>query len=382
MDLLLVTPEYPPYGSGIANAVHKIVNHLSKHGVVTMVVSRKGGDVNISTLFDDLPGIFGLISFWQRAIKYAIEMMNAYDALWLHSPLLLDVKGLYSLSKTKTIIMTFHSTYWGFYNACKENAITHLIPYYFLASKIERLFLKGISLMDKLIVTSVSPAVSQELVENGLSRFKIPYVVPNGLEEEFMINIDKLEARGILRERYGLEFSQDDQLLIYVGRVTEIKQPLLLIEMFEQINVVKPNTHLLIVGSGNLLRKIRRNQEKIKNLHIMGHIPHKDIPIFLRASDAFISLSCYEGLPLSVLEAASLGLPLILSDIHAHRWIVSLIKGRVILLDPHKSDLTRVLTFLNILEKEKSACDLSPIPAKDFSWKNIINLYLSLLGVT
>jgi hypothetical protein len=83
-----------------------------------------------------------------------------------------------------------------------------------------------------------------------------------------------------------------------------------------------------------------------------------------------------------VLEAASLGLPLILSDIHAHRWIVSLIKGRAILLDPHKPDPTRVLTFLNVLEKETSTCDLSPIPTRDFSWKNIVNLYLPLLGVT
>ena len=49
-------------------------------------------------------------------------------------------------------------------------------------------------------------------------------------------------------------------MLLYVGRITEIKQPLLLIDLFKTISSIKPNIHLIIVRSGNLFVKMRKKK--------------------------------------------------------------------------------------------------------------------------
>ena len=374
MNILLITPEYPPYGSGIANVVYTIQNHLLKKGIHVSVLSQKGADITVSNPFISLPGLASLIPFWQKAVNYASKV-KGYDVIWLHSPLLVNAKKLHYLKK---VIITFHSTYRGFYKACREYALNIFLPYYLLATKLENHFLKQLSSNKNIIVTAVSPSVANELRENGLTLY--PYLIPNGVNTLSHMMLDKYQARKLLQRRYNLQLSEESMLLLYVGRITEIKQPLLLINLFKKLSYVCSdlNLHLIIIGSGTLLKKLKEKSYDQNNIHILGYVRHNELYVPFSAADVFISLSCYEGNPLAVIEAMSFNLPLILSDIPAHNWIISSNVGYGILVNLHRLNLIKMCNFLREIKEKKIR--INKLFLKQFTWENIIERYLNLLN--
>ena len=372
MNILLVTSEYPPYGSGIANVIYSIQARMLKRGVKVDVLSRGGANINVNNAFNALPGLASLIPFWQKAADYIIKKANEYDVIWLHSPLLISAKKLRYADK---IMVSVHTTYYGFYQAYKKHGIWHLLPYYFAATKLEHHFFKELSLIPNAIVTAVSPSVAEEAHRNGLPF--LPKVVPNGLIMNNFAGLDKHHARSLLQKEYSLQFTEKDKILLYVGRITEQKQPSLLIDFFEAISCIKPNVHLIIAGSGNLLTKTRKKATKHHNMHILGHVTHRKLRVLLCAADLFISLSCYEGLPLTVLEATMYGLPLILSDIPAHKWLIASKVGEGMLADSNNPNLVQVLNFLNRDTEEENTHSASF--KKHFAWESITRQYLALL---
>ncbi|MGB9614663.1 MAG: glycosyltransferase [Fervidobacterium sp.] len=227
MNVLLVTPEYLPYGSGIANVVYALRGYMLKKGINVDILSRGGADVNIANSFNVFPGLAGLVPFWQQAVDYMAQRTNDYDVVWLHSPILTSTKKLRYANK---VMVSFHTTYYGFYQAYKTHAIYRLLPYYYFATKLEHHFLKQLSYNNNVTVTAVSPSVAEEVRRNGLTLF--PHVVPNGLEISNCMVLDKYNARVFLQQEDSLQLSEKDQVLLYIGRVTEQKQPLLLMDLF------------------------------------------------------------------------------------------------------------------------------------------------------
>jgi glycosyltransferase involved in cell wall biosynthesis len=372
MKILLVASEYLPHGSGIANVAYSLKVHLQKKDAKVDVLSCGEADISVNDVSNVFPGLAGLIPFWQEAANYIEKKADEYDVIWLHSPLLIGTRKLRHANK---IMVTIHSTYYGFYQAYKAHAVCHLLPYYYLATKLEHHFFNELSHNNKVIVTATSPSVAKEARRNGLSLF--PYVVTHGLETKHHA-LDKYRSRMLLQEKYSMRLSENDRILLYIGRITEVKQPLLLVELFKAISFFKPDTHLMIVGSGNLFTKLRKKTSLIRNLHLLGHIPHESLSTFLGAADAFISLSCYEGgLPLSVLEAASFGLPLILSDIPTHRLIINSRIGYGMLLDSRNPSLKKIIKFIEDgIGVTKEGNELR---TRHYTWDNVANQYLTLL---
>jgi glycosyltransferase involved in cell wall biosynthesis len=251
----------------------------------------------------------------------------------------------------------------------------HLLPYYSLAARLEHNFFREISCIDNVVFTAVSPSVAEEVHKNGLSL--LPFVIPNGLELNCPELYNKYHARALLQEKYSLQLAENDRILLYIGRITEVKQPLLLLNLFKAIQAFYPNIHLIIAGKGNLYRKLRKRADHQHNIHILGYVSDHEIFLLYRAADVFISLSCYEGLPLTVLEAASFHLPLILSDIPAHRWIINSRTGYGELVNSRNPNPLKILKFIDSLNNvEKPFTELS---TKYYTWGNIISQYLKLL---
>lgn len=97
---------------------------------------------------------------------------------------------------------------------------------------------------------------------------------------------------------------------VYVGGVKELKGISYLLEAIQQIP--EDQAELTIVG------KVDHNAEDIlpylERVKFTGSVLHSKIPEILERSDVFVFPSLGEGLSLSVLEAASCGLPLIVSE--------------------------------------------------------------------
>ena len=61
-----MTQEYPPYGSGIANVVYRLRNHLIKKGADVTILSRCGADVNVAPIFTNISGLMGLLPLYGK----------------------------------------------------------------------------------------------------------------------------------------------------------------------------------------------------------------------------------------------------------------------------------------------------------------------------
>ena len=58
------------------------------------------------------------------------------------------------------------------------------------------------------------------------------------------------------------------------------------------------------------------------NIKCTGWIERKELENYLASADIYLSTSLWEGLPLSVLEAMSIGLPVVLSDCVGNKDLV------------------------------------------------------------
>lgn len=137
---------------------------------------------------------------------------------------------------------------------------------------------------------------------------------------------------------------KDDTLkLLFVGRLAHPKRLDLLIEAVNKVDGVV----LTVVGDGPNRNLYRQN----KNVEFLGEI--KNFNEFYKY-DAFALISDSEGLPMSALEAASAGLPLLLSNVGG---CSELIKDNGLLVDNTVEDIVNAID--NIKLKYEDYQDIS-----------------------
>lgn len=101
----------------------------------------------------------------------------------------------------------------------------------------------------------------------------------------------------------------------HIGRFSEQKNHLFLLDIFACIAKKRPDAYLILVGDGERKEQIR---EKVKNLGLESRViftgVRSDVPALLSAFDVFLFPSLYEGMPNTVIEAQATGLPCVISD--------------------------------------------------------------------
>ncbi|KQV81890.1 glycosyl transferase family 1 [Rhizobium sp. Root1220] len=133
-------------------------------------------------------------------------------------------------------------------------------------------------------------------------------VVRNGIFEP-----DPPIMAAALRMELGL---QDEIVLVTVARFTAQKGHECLVRAMPEILRVHPRLRLLLVGSGEEYVRVEtlvRELELSSSVLFTGQRP--DVADILALSDLFVLPSVFEGLPLAVLEAMSLGCPVVATRI-------------------------------------------------------------------
>lgn len=119
-----------------------------------------------------------------------------------------------------------------------------------------------------------------------------------------------------------LGIPQDAPVLLYVGRLTALKNVRTLVEALGQV-VERSRAVALLCGAGDLEEEIRGwiDARSLSNRILMVGFRH-DVAALLKRATLSVSLSSYEGMPNAVMEAAALACPLVVSDIPAHREVL------------------------------------------------------------
>lgn len=107
----------------------------------------------------------------------------------------------------------------------------------------------------------------------------------------------------------------DDSLVIgHVGRFVDAKNHLFLLDIFEQIHSHRPDSVLLLVGDGELRPHIETaiSQKNLSSFVVMTGVKG-NVWDYYQVMDVFVFPSVYEGLPVSLVEAQTAGLPCCIS---------------------------------------------------------------------
>lgn len=141
----------------------------------------------------------------------------------------------------------------------------------------------------------------------------------NGIEVEKYAF--KEAKRAQLREQFGFK----DKLVVgHVGRFMQQKNHTFLIDIFNALHNIYPNSELLLVSEGRLLDEIKEKVNRLglnNNVHFLGF--RNDVDELMQAMDVFLLPSLWEGLPFTLIEAQAAGLPSVISDVISDESIIT-----------------------------------------------------------
>lgn len=197
------------------------------------------------------------------------------------------------------------------------------------------------------LTIQVSRAGLERYVRIGaVPRHKIRFI-PNGVDTN-RFRPDP-EARGRLREELKLG---DAFIWLAVGRFEEAKDYPNMLQAFAEVLHVREDVVLLIAGQGSQREKAQCLAEKLgigSKVLFLG--VRKDIPDLMNAADAYVMSSAWEGMPIVLLEAGAVGLPIVATDVGGNREVV--VDGKSGFLVPPKDPDALARAMLRLM-------DLSP----------------------
>ena len=144
------------------------------------------------------------------------------------------------------------------------------------------------------------------------SRFHVDntIVVKNGID----LVLFHSSAENGLQKREELSITPSSFVVGHVGRFSEEKNHAFLLDVFKEVLNVNDDSHLVLVGDGELEGQIR---EKIKQLGIDSKVTilsnRSDVPDLLNMMNVFVFPSLYEGLGMALVEAQAVGVRCVVS---------------------------------------------------------------------
>lgn len=177
----------------------------------------------------------------------------------------------------------------------------------FIANRSTKVLVDGQSQKEFLIANGIIDDSAMVLGKGSIS----------GVDTEKFTS--KPEIRQKIREEIGV--ADDHTVFIFLGRINVDKGINELLSAFEKLNSENPKTFLLMVGfdEENFKSKIHQNPMFVDRKNYFFYGSTLQPANLLNAADVFCLPSYREGFGSSVIEASSVGLPVIASDAYGLR---------------------------------------------------------------
>lgn len=146
------------------------------------------------------------------------------------------------------------------------------------------------------------------------------------------------ENRARLRDDYNIQ--QSAPLIVSVARLIKQKGVEQALYAFNKLLETSNNAHFLIVGDGKEKRRLEKLVEKLNikdKVTFVGAVSYEELPLYYQMSDVILFPTLrMEGAPLNILEALSVGLPVV-----ASKFLTS------------SREISRYITFVNPRDVEE-----------------------------
>lgn len=311
-DILYITHLYPRYeGDHYGSFIHNHVKAIASKGRSVVVVSpvvlhnKKGAkhkrkildgvQVYYPTFFQFPTNRFkavNVILFTIQSVLYCLANYRLVRARLIHSHFLLP----------DGFVCLFISKLFNSPSVCTlRGSDVNVIP------KKSR-FLRRLSELT-LRRTDRVAAVSESLASASLVKKNCNCkVIYNGCDIDSLMSV----------EVHEFEPQQKNQYLLFVGNIIKSKGVYELIGILDTVIKQYPDTHLLLVGDGPEIPKLRTLVYEMNldsRVLFLGKRKPEEVKFLMERADVFIFPSHREGLPNVVLEAARMKMPIVASRV-------------------------------------------------------------------
>jgi glycosyltransferase involved in cell wall biosynthesis len=191
----------------------------------------------------------------------------------------------------------------------------HLLHGYFSPAKTRAVVAveRGLARPTTALV-AIGDRVRDELLTAGIGRRRQYTVVAPGVE------LGPLPDPASARQNLGLP--PVGPVVMFVGRLTAVKQPQRFVEMAIAIAASHPDACFAIAGDGELVDEIRARARPLgRRMVFLGW--RGDVETVYSASDVVVLTSDNEGMPVSLIEAAASGTPTVTTRVGSAPEVVA-----------------------------------------------------------
>lgn len=306
-NIIHVTPYFPPSIGGIQTVVYQITNKLSLKGYKVTILTSKPRDK--SKLVNNTGNL---------KIKYikSFELFN--------TPVIINLIGnLFKIPKNSVVhihiahiltpeISSFIAKIRGIpYVAHIHGTINSYSSLEKILSLYRKLVLKKVLLNAHYVVVPTMDYKEKMVKQFNLPKEKI-IVIPSALNLKI--------------GNYAQKTIKNPIKLLFIGRLVEQKNPLLLIKIIKRLNEEKIPAILEIVGEGELKSQIIteiKNNNLQKSIKLTPYITGDKISNVYLNSDILLFPSHWETFGTVVIEAMASGLPVIANNIPGVKNIIT-----------------------------------------------------------
>ncbi len=222
----------------------------------------------------------------------------------------------------------FVSMFYSFY-ACKIANRRKLVYTEHSSWEVEQVPLKW-ELIGRLLLNHLDcvVGVSEDVTESLRAKYRLQrenaITIRNGVDFE-----DKKENRNVKEIRDGFGLTDDIKVVMTVANFRKVKNHLFLLQGFKELLKEMGNVRLFLIGQGtnddqeNSERDVRGYIEQnglLDKVILTGY--RSDVQDLLSIADVFCLTSYREGLPISLLEAMSAGLPVVGTNVSGIRNVI------------------------------------------------------------
>jgi glycosyltransferase involved in cell wall biosynthesis len=169
--------------------------------------------------------------------------------------------------------------------------------------------------------------------------------------------------------------------LVFVGRLAPVKNHPLLLKAFSVALSSVPGLRLWMVGDGSeraALETLAAELEISQQITFWGQ--QLDVAPFFSAADAFIMSSISEGLPMSLLQAFSVGLPAVVTDVGGMAEAVRLAKAGFTVQPANPAEMAAAILRLADSDADRKQFSINAEAAfySTFTLNAMVDAYMDL----
>lgn len=383
LNICIVTPIFPPEIGGPATYSYELATLLKdKHKITIVTFGEKVEnieEVKIYNLKLYYP-FFGTI-FRQWSVFYKLfKIRKEFECIYAQDPLTVGAVSLFfsRIFKKRLILKFVGDVVW---ETATRNKKTNKRLEDFIGESKEFSYAMLWKIQRFVLCNSNIIIVPSEYRKSLLVKFyKVSpnkcYVIYNAVSLE-------------IAKQYSLSSGstkKDDIInLVTIGRLIKGKHIDGIIQVVEILKTKGFKIKCKIIGEGEEYEYLQQLTLKLgleENIIFTGKLSHKETLKLLSESDIFILNSSHEGLPHVIIEAMSLNIPVVSTDIPGSREIA--IHEYTSLLIPLHNNNALANSIVRLIDnkelREKLVVNAYNFVQEKFTWKNNIDMLENIIS--